>query len=172
VKLTIAFLVVGGLFLAGGFLWRSEWIDFLRRPAEEVASAPEPAPPPPVAVKKPAPVRKIQPAVVEEPPTPVVAAVDPAPKVEAAPPPEPRPFPTIDQVTVGVPQAKVVEEYGVPTISTLTSHGGHILESYVYAKDKGRSETLIRLEDGRVASATSATIPPPPSGIEVPRYGH
>ena len=62
----------------------------------------------------------------------------------------------------------MIDKYGTPAISVLTSDHGHVLNTYVYSKDKGRSETVIQLEDGKVASAVSKSTPTPPTGIEVP----
>jgi hypothetical protein len=177
-KIKIA-LFIGSLFVLGGILlWRQQ-IDPLHLGAYFNRSSPDPVPEttpaqPPEA-PKPVRVRARKPAVVETAPRPVIAEVAPKPVVTAkpaAPPVNPPPFPQVDQIANGASAAAVIDKYGTPAISALTSDRGHVMGTYVYAKDKGRSETVIQLEDGKVASAFSKSMPPPPVGILVPRLGN
>ena len=107
-----------------------------------------------------------------------VVAVDSVPAHEAAvatapaPAVDPPPFPQIQQIAAGEDEDVVREKYGNPAISALTSRGGHIERTYVYTRDRGYSETVIHLEDGRVAGAYSKSAPPTPTGISIPRVGH
>lgn len=162
-------LFVLGLIGIGGFLlWQTHGDLFqsasVGAPVESVvppALAPPPAP-------KPAP--RVNPAPVVE--TPVVAEAAPAPAPPPAPPvvaPEPPPFPAVEEIANGAPSEVVTTKFGDPALSTLTSSGGRLLGTYVYARDKGREATVIQLEDGRVASAYSKNAPVPVSGLSIPR---
>ncbi len=103
-------------------------------------------------------------AVLE--PIPVPAAPEPVP---AIPPPPPPPFPAVDQIATGAHEDSITGKYGDPALSAVTSAGGHKVETLIYAKDRGRSATVIRLEDGRVSSAYSPSEPVPPTGLSAPR---
>jgi hypothetical protein len=113
--------------------------------------------------RAPAPVME-EAAVLE--PIPVPAAPEPAP---AIPPPPPPPFPAVDQIAAGSQEDAITGKYGDPALSAVTSAGGHKVETLIYAKDGGRSATVIRLEDGRVSSAYSPSEPVPPTGLSAPR---
>jgi hypothetical protein len=137
----------------------------------DATPAPEPLP----AVAKPKPVSRPKPVVAAEPPAPVIAEVAPVPQPQAAPPAppaDPPPFPVVDQIVTGARQDTVLDKYGEPAIATLTSRRGHVVSNYVYARDQGRETTVIKLEDGKVATAYSTTLPPAPTGISAPRLWH
>ena len=172
-------IAVSAFFVVGVVLWyKGADIrhpgDIFNRPTLEEVTTPQAASPQPASLKaKPAPptqaaaVTKEVAPVVEVQPVEVEAIVETKPTTPRV---DPTPFPSTDEVAVGEPQEIVIEKYGAPAISTLTSSGGHMMGSYVYAKDRGRQETMIRLEDGRVASAYSISMPPAPTGMQVPRY--
>jgi cytoskeletal protein RodZ len=94
------------------------------------------------------------------------------PAVPVARAADPPPFPTVQQIIAGEPENTVREKYGDPDISSLTSKDGHIERTYVYTRDRGYSETVIHLEDGKVATAYTRSTPPPPTGISIPRRWH
>jgi len=45
-----------------------------------------------------------------------------------------------------------------------------MVETFVYARDRGRLATVIHLEDGRVSSAYTKSSPPPAAGMSIPRH--
>jgi len=47
-----------------------------------------------------------------------------------------------------------------------------MVETFVYAKNRGRNATVIRLEDGKVATAYSQAEPLVPPGMSAPRRYH
>jgi hypothetical protein len=117
-----------------------------------------------VVRRKPAkPVEELveHPVITEPAPTPPA----PAAVVQHDPPP----FPAVEQIATGVNEDAITRTYGYPTLSAVTSNGGHIIETFVYVRDRGRSSTVIRLEDGKVASAFSRTQPVPAAGVSAPR---
>jgi hypothetical protein len=130
---------------------------------QEPARVPAPAP----VVKK---VSKPKPATADvEQPVAEVAPVAPPPvPVVKAPPP----FPAVEQIASGSHEAAITDKYGDPALSAVTSTGGHVVETFVYSKDRGRNATVIRLEDGKVAKAYSQAEPLVPPGLSAPRRFH
>ena len=104
------------------------------------------------------------PPVVEE-PVAVVVAPPLAPVVQGPPPP----FPSVEQIASGSHEAAITGKYGDPSLFAVTSAGGHMVETFVYSKDRGRNATVIRLEDGKVATAYSQAEPLVPAGLSAPR---
>jgi len=47
-----------------------------------------------------------------------------------------------------------------------------MVETMVYARERGRSATVIRIEDGKVAAAYTQTEPVVPPGLSAPRRWH
>jgi hypothetical protein len=172
----IVLLIVGVVGIAGIFLWR-EHVDpfhsarYLNAPPEpRPESAPSlPAAKPNNRPPKPAPIVEAPTAVVEAAPLRVEPPAAPAPPAPPAVPRDPPPFPAVDQILSGAPEESVTGKFGDPAISALTSSGGHMLGTYVYARDGGRVATVIHLEDGIVASTTSKSSTPPATGLSVPR---
>jgi len=165
VLMVICMIVVGGLAVL--------WIQTPAHPVnatapqvQEIASAPAPAP----VVKKVSRPIPAPPPVVEEPV--VVAMVAPpapqAPVVKAPPPP----FPAVEQIASGSHETAITSRYGDPALSAVTSRGGHMVETFVYARSRGRDATVIRLEDGKVAAAYSQAEPFVPPGLSAPRRYH
>jgi hypothetical protein len=176
-KLKIALFVLSVAVLGCILLWRDhadpfDLRSYVNRPSQAAAN-PDPAPSVAAPTSpKPVAVRAVKPVVVETPPAPVIAEAAPQPAEPAqppAPPADPLPFPSVDQIASGASGDAVLDKYGTPAISALTSDRGHVLNTYIYAKDQGRSETVIQLEDGKVASAYSKSTRPSPTGILVPR---
>jgi hypothetical protein len=141
------------------------------------SATPEPLPARP-ASKKPAPVLravKPKPAVFSLPPEPVAEAPVVSEAVLVPPPPapvvmpDPPPFPTPDRIAAGVLKDKVTTAYGGPAISAVTSADGHMVETMVYAQKGGRSETVIRLDEGKVSAAYTKITVSPATGVLVPR---
>lgn len=134
--------------------------------AQPVVPAPQPAP---VAKARPKP--KVEPVVQEiAETTPVVV-----PAVVAAPPVvhrDPPPFPAVEQIATGVHEDSITGKYGDPQLSAVTSTGGHMVETMVYARERGRSATVIRIEDGKVSSAYTQKEPVVPPGMSEPRRWH
>jgi hypothetical protein len=169
VVLAVVFLIVAGAF----FLWWTQTPDHYGTPvADTQAQPPEPAPKPsPVVLKakriKPAPQPVVEEAALAPAPEPVVVAPA-APVVHRDPPP----FPAVEQIATGVHEDSITGKYGDPQLSAVTSTRGHMVETMVYARERGRLATVIRIEDGRVASAYSRTEPVMPPGMSAPRRWH
>jgi hypothetical protein len=176
--LLTALIVVG----AGGvYLWWSKGdalrpFDSLKQEATAASEpAKAPAAPPVIPAATPAkrirshasePV-KVEPVAVVEPPAP-----EPAPVVEEKPAPPPKPvfpFPAVEQIQAGVPKETITETYGTPSVSTLTSSRGSVIENWVYTGDSGKPATIVRIQDGKVLAAYSKQEPPPVAGLSVPR---
>ena len=168
VVLAVILLVVAGAL----FLWwtQSTPTHYGSPVADTQAQPVEPPKPAPVVVKaksKP----KVE-AVVQE-----IAETTPVvePVVVAAPPVvhrDPPPFPAVEQIATGVHGDTITGKYGDPQLSAVTSTGGHMVETMVYARERGRSATVIRIEDGRVSSAYTQTEPVVPPGMSAPRRWH
>ncbi|HSR05978.1 MAG TPA: hypothetical protein VLM42_02405 [Bryobacteraceae bacterium] len=166
VVLAVILLIVAGAL----FLWWTQTPTHYGSPVADTQAQPvEPPKPAPVVVKaKPKP--KPEP-VVEQ------AEVPPAaePVVVAAPPVvhrDPLPFPVVEQIPTGVHEDSITGKYGDPQLSAVTSTGGHMVETMVYARERGRSATVIRIEDGKVSSAYTQTEPVVPPGLSAPRRWH
>ena len=160
VLMVICLIVVGGLAV-----W---WTQTPTHPLEAAApqvQEPAPAPAPAPVIKKVSKPKPAPPPVVEE-PVAVVVAPAPAPVV---PPP---PFPAVEQIASGAREAAITDKYGDPSLSAVTSRGGHMVETFVYSKNRGRNATVIRLEDGKVATAYSQVEPFVPPGMSAPRRYH
>jgi hypothetical protein len=63
--------------------------------------------------------------------------------------PEPRDFRS------GMLRAEVEQRYGTPTLSTVQTRSGRLLQRYVYVKGDKTAVTVAVLEDGRVVNALS-----------------
>lgn len=169
----VVIVLVLVLALAGGVFWwtRTENVAV-------VQPEPVPSPPPVEAPHRTSPHSRAKPPVpISVPASP--AAVDLAsasssnlatslPQAETPHHPEKptapaaQPFPTVDQVARGAEADTVVERYGEPALSTTTSGHQHVIEeNFVYARDRGRVQTLIHVEDGKVVSVSSEVIPVP-----------
>jgi hypothetical protein len=85
---------------------------------------------------------------------------------------DPPPFPVVEQIATGAHGDSITGKYGDPQLSAVTSTGGHVVETMVYARERGRSATVIRIEDGRVSSAYTQTEPAMPPGLSAPRRWH
>jgi hypothetical protein len=134
--------------------------------AQPVVPAPQPAP-----VVKARTKPKVEPVVqeiAETTPVVVPVVVAAAPVVHRDPPP----VPLVGQIATGVHEDSITGKYGDPQLSAVTSTGGHMVETMVYARERGRSATVIRIEDGRVASAYTQTEPVVPPGLSAPRRWH
>jgi len=163
----ICLIVVGGIFA-----W---WIGVPMHspnagvePQVQSEPVPEPAP----AVVKKARIPQPPPAPVVEQPVVVEAAPLQAPPAIPVVQPDPLPFPAVEQIAAGVREASITEKFGDPALSAVTSTGGHMVETFVYARGRGHSATVIRLEDGKVSSAYSQSEPVLPSGLSAPRRWH
>jgi len=75
----------------------------------------------------------------------------------------------VEQIPTGVHGDSITGKYGDPQLFAVTSTGGHMVETMVYARERGRSATVIRIEDGRVSSAYSQSEPVVPPGLSAPR---
>jgi len=163
VLMVICLIVVGGLAV-----W---WI---QTPAHPVTAAapqlqePAPAPPPAPVIKRVSRPKSAPPPAVEEPAVVAEVIPPPAPKVQLPPPP----FPAVEQIASGSHETAITSKYGDPALSAVTSSGGHMVETFVYARNRGRNATIIRLEDGKVATAYSQAEPLLPPGMSAPRRYH
>lgn len=168
VLMVICIIAVGGLAA-----W---WIKAPTHPLrstgtqiEEPAAAPAPAP----VVKHLPKSRPAAPEVEEQPVVADAAAVvasSPATVVRVQAPA--RPFPAVEQISRGAHEDAITDKYGDPALTAVTSSGGHMVETFVYSKNGGRSATVIRLQDGKVATAYSQAEPVVPPGLSAPRHYH
>lgn len=162
----ICLIVVGGIFV----WWTQTSVHPIGTAVDPQLQQPEPAPKPAPMVKaavkpKPAPVLAPEPPVVVQAPAPVAVV---APPVQH----DPLPFPAVEQIATGVHEDSITTAYGDPALLAVTSTGGHMVETIVYAQKHGRLATVIRLEDGKVSSAYSQTEPVLPPGLSAPRRWH
>jgi hypothetical protein len=117
-------------------------------------SSPKPKPTPAPAAE--------ESTVVDATPSPQVAAA--VPVVHADPPP----FPAVEKIATGLREDFITSTYGNPALSSVTSTGGHMVETFVYARDNGRLATIIRLEDGKVSAAYSQSEAVHAAGLSAP----
>jgi hypothetical protein len=163
------------LIAAGGILlWQSR-IDpfhsskFQSQPVAAPLEASRPGPAGTPGAAKPARVAKSVAAPLGS--NPVVDAAAPAGESAGAPSMVVRPpFPSADQIAMGVHEDAVTTAYGDPAISAATVMDGHMVETLVYARDRQPSATVIRLVDGKVSSAYTKAGPPSARGRLVPRH--
>ena len=162
VLMVICLIVLGGLAV----WWTQTPVHLFNATGTQVQEAATvPAP----VIKKVSKHKPAPPPDVEQPVTEVApAAPPPAPVVKAPPPP----FPAVEQIASGAHEAAITDKYGDPALSAVTSTGGHMVETFVYSKDRGRNATVIRLEDGKVAKAYSQAEPLVPPGLSAPRRFH
>lgn len=162
VLMVICLIVVGGLAV----WWTQTPTHPLNATAPQVQE-PAPVPVPAPVIKK---VAKPKPAppVVEQPVAVAAVVPPPAPEVKLPPPP----FPAVEQIASGAHVDAITNKYGDPALSAVTSTGGHMVETFVYSKNRGRNATVIRLEDGKVATAYSQAEPLVPPGMSAPRRYH
>ena len=161
----VLLMVAGGLFL----WWTQTPTHYGAAVQDTQVQAPEPAP-------KPAPVVKARPKPKQEEPvvqeTTIASSSVPEPAVVAAAPVvhrDPPPFPAVDQIATGAHGDSITGKYGDPQLFAVTSTGGHMVETMVYSRERGRSATVIRIEDGKVSSAYSQSEPVVPPGLSAPR---
>ncbi len=175
VLMVICIIAVGGL-AAWWIKAPTHALSSTRTQIEEPAAAPAPA-----KVVKHLPKFRSAAPEVEEPPVvadaaPAAAAVggvavtSPAPVVRAQS--SLRPFPAVEQISRGAHEDAITDKYGDPALSAVTFSGGHMLETFVYSRNGGRSATVIRLQDGKVATAYSQAEPVVPPGLSAPRHYH
>jgi hypothetical protein len=167
----LVLLVVCVLLVGGTFWWSTQApVRHLSVPAEQVLKQ-EAVAKTAVPVAKAPQHRSSRPPVVQQAavvePVPALAAPEPAPVI-----PPPPPFPAVDQIKTGSHEDAITGKYGEPALSAMTTAGGHMVETLIYARERGRFATVIRLEDGRVSAAYSPTEPVLPSGISAPRRSH
>ncbi len=164
VLLVIFLIVVGGIFA----WWTQSPTHTLSATVEpqipESKAALKTAPTVAKAIPKPkpAPVPVEEPAVVEATHSPQVAAA--VPVVHADPPP----FPSVEKIATGLREDSITGTYGDPALSAMTSTGGHMVETFVYARDGGGLATVVRLVDGRVFAVYSQSGPAHATGLSAP----
>jgi hypothetical protein len=71
--------------------------------------------------------------------------------VRMAPPP--------DKIAPGVDTDVVIDEYGEPSAWATGAEGGHMIEIFVYAQERGGPATVVRIVDGRVVAAYTKVVP-------------
>ncbi len=163
VLMVICLIVVGGLAV----WWTQTSTQPLAATAPQVQE-PAPVPAPAPVVKKVARPKLAPPPVVEQPVAVVAPVAPPAPVVQVPPPP----FPAVEQIASGAHVDAITNKYGDPALSTVTFADGHVVETFVYSRNRGRNATVIRLEDGKVATAYSQAEPLVPQGLSAPRRFH
>jgi hypothetical protein len=168
VLMVICIIALGGL-AAWWIKAPAHVLSSTRTEIEEPAAAPTPAP----AAKHLPKFKSSAPDVEPEPvvaDAPVVVGSTPAPVVRVQTPA--RPFPAVDQISRGAHEDAITDKYGDPALSAVTFSGGHMLETFVYSRNGGGSATVIRLQDGKVATAYSQVEPVVPPGLSAPRHYH
>lgn len=166
--LEVVLLIVAGAL----FLWWTQTPTHYGSPVADTQAQPV------VPAPQPAPVAKVRPRPKVEPVVQEIAETTPAAEpvaVVAAPPVvhrDPPPFPVVGQIPTGAHEDSITGKYGDPQLSAVTSTGGHMVETMVYARERGRSATVIRIEDGKVSSAYTQTEPVAPPGMSALRRWH
>ena len=87
----------------------------------------------------------------------VAAAMAAPPEVHASPR-APLPFPRLDQIPVGTEKEEILKAYREPTVRSITSVHGDLLETYVYSPGPSSgpsNDTWIVLRNGSVAAKFS-----------------
>ena len=164
VLVVISLIVLGGIFV----WWTQAPTHSLSAPTEpQVQESQANAKPSPLVVKA-SPKPKSAPDPVVEPPAVIETAPIPVPVVQR----DQRPFPAVEQIATGGHEDSITGKYGDPALSAVTSTGGHMVETFVYVKDRGRLATVIRLQDGRVSAAYSQSEAAMPAGLSAPRRWH
>ena len=179
----VLYLAGIGILAGGIYMYQSNMDPFhplqsLNLISDSTSRAPTPVTPQTPAAEPSNPARKSNSAPVShkstalkhepvESPSAFVATVAPPvlAKAKAAAPP---PFPVLDQIEAGSRDAAITAKYGSPAVSTLTSDSGHLIETFIYTRDRGHSATVIHLEDGKVARAYNSGAPVAPVGISAP----
>jgi hypothetical protein len=75
----------------------------------------------------------------------------------------------VEQIEAGSHEEAITSTYGSPTVTTLTSSRGHMIENLIYKRPAGHSAAVIQLEDGKVSSAYTKPEPPQGEGLSIPR---
>jgi hypothetical protein len=165
VLLVICLIVVGGIFA----WWTQSPTHSLSATVEPqiqesktaLKTAPTVAKATPKPKPTPSPVAE-EPAVVQATHSPqLVAAV---PVVHADPPP----FPSVEKIATGLREDSITGMYGDPALSAVTSTGGHMVETFVYARTGGGLATVVRLVDGKVSAVYSQSEPVHAAGLSAP----
>lgn len=178
ILLTIVILIGGfGIFLWVSHVDPSRPLQILKRQAEirepDPGSKAQTQSFPPEPTKPLAPKRVSSSAPIRNKPVEVEVAVAPAPVVVAVAPPvakePPPPFPVVEQIRTGSKEDAITSTYGSPTVTTLTSEKGHMIENLIYKRPAGHTAAVIQLEDGKVSSAFSKPEPPTAAGLSIPR---
>ena len=165
VLLVIFLIVVGGIF---AWWTHSPTQSFSATVEPQIAeskaalkTAPTVAKATPKPKPAPAPVAE-EPAVVETTHSPQVAGA--VPVVHADPPP----FPSVEKIATGLREDSITGTYGDPALSAMTSTGGHMVETFVYARDGDGPATVVRLVDGRVFAVYSQSGSLHAAGVSAP----
>jgi hypothetical protein len=82
-----------------------------------------------------------------------------------------RTLPSPDQIALGIVTDAVTGEYGDPSAWAIEEKDGSIIETLVYAQERGGSATVIRIVDGRVAAAYRKVVPASPHGSLIRQLG-
>jgi hypothetical protein len=75
-----------------------------------------------------------------------------------------RMVPPPDKIALGVDSDVVTDQYGEPSAWATGAEGGHMVETFVYAQQRGGPATVIRIVDGRVVAAYTKVVPFSPRG--------
>ena len=163
----VVLMVICLIALGGLAVWWTQSTSHALYATGPQVQQPVPAAVPAPAVKK-ASKPKAAPPIVEQPVAAVAVEALPVPAVQLPPPP----FPAVEQIASGAHVDSITNKYGDPALSAVTSSGGHMVETFVYARNRGRNATVIRLQDGKVATAYSQAEPSVPAGLSAPRRVH
>jgi hypothetical protein len=82
-----------------------------------------------------------------------------------------RMVPPPDKIALGMDSDVVTDQYGEPSAWATATEGGHMVETFVYAQQRGGPATVIRIVDGRVVAAYKKVVPLSPGGSLVRRLG-
>ena len=67
--------------------------------------------------------------------------------------------PRPEKIAMGADKDVVTDQYGEPSAWATAVEGGHMVEIFVYAQQRGGPATVIRIVDGRVAAAYTKVVP-------------
>ncbi len=103
------------------------------------------------AIEQAPPLQPLQHAI--EPPLPLPAA----PGVKRPEPVLPPPFPTANDIQVGLDRTTLLTTFGPPTLKTTTMDRQRLSEAFVYLSRNRNTATFVLLREGRVVSINTST---------------
>ncbi len=154
-KWATALVIMIGAAAAVTIYWA---VGTLQRPGSPVSAAeqiePPLAPPPRLVQRPPAVVPSVGEPLPEELEAAVAATMTLPLEVQVPPAAAPLPFPRLDQIPIGTDKEDILKTYREPTVRSITSVHGDLLETYVYSSGSNQDTWLV-LRNGTVAAKFS-----------------